>query len=55
MDNLISFLIAATLIGGLLAYYLRQEKKREAKFKEAAERGKIPLGWPTVPTPLHRQ
>jgi len=41
MDNLISFLIAATLIGGLLAYYLRQEKKREAKFKEAAERGKI--------------
>lgn len=41
MDNLISFLIAAVLIGGFLAYYLRQEKKRAAKFKDAAERGKI--------------
>jgi thioredoxin reductase (NADPH) len=41
MDNLISFLIAAVLIGGFLAYYLRQEKKKQAKFKEAAERGKI--------------
>jgi thioredoxin reductase (NADPH) len=41
MDNLISFLIAASLIGGFLAYYLRQEKKRAEKFKEAAERGNI--------------
>jgi thioredoxin reductase (NADPH) len=41
MDNLISFLIAAVLIGSFLAYYLRQEKKKQAKFKEAAERGKI--------------
>ena len=41
MDNLISFLIAAVLIGGFLAYYLRQEKKKEVKFREAAERGKI--------------
>jgi thioredoxin reductase/ferredoxin len=41
MDNLISFLIAVTLIGSFLAYYLRQEKKKQAKFKEAAERGKI--------------
>jgi len=41
MDNLISFLIAVVLIGGFLAYYLRQEKKKAAKFKEAAERGKI--------------
>jgi thioredoxin reductase/Pyruvate/2-oxoacid:ferredoxin oxidoreductase delta subunit len=41
MDNLISFLIAAVLIGGFLAYYLRQETKKQAKFKEAAERGKI--------------
>jgi thioredoxin reductase (NADPH) len=41
MDNLISFLIAAALIGGFLAYYLRQEKKRAANFNEAAERGKI--------------
>jgi putative YpdA family bacillithiol system oxidoreductase len=41
MDNLISFLIAAALITGFLLYYLRQEKKKQAKFKEAAERGKI--------------
>jgi thioredoxin reductase (NADPH) len=41
MDNLISFLIAAALISGFLAYYLRQEKKRAANFREAAERGKI--------------
>jgi thioredoxin reductase (NADPH) len=41
MDNLISFLIAAVLIGGFLAYYVRQEKKKAARFKEAAERGKI--------------
>ena len=41
MDNLISFLIAATIIGGFLAYYLRQEKKKETKFKEAAERGML--------------
>jgi putative YpdA family bacillithiol system oxidoreductase len=41
MDNLISFLIAAVIIGGFLAYYLRQEKKKAAKAKEAAERGKL--------------
>ena len=52
MDNLISFLIAAALIGGLLAYYLRQEKKKEAKFKEAAERGKIRSDGPQSQHPL---
>lgn len=41
MDNLISFLIAATIIGGFLAYYLRQEKKKAEKAREAAERGKL--------------
>ncbi len=41
MDNLISFVIAACIIGFFLAYYLRQEKKKAAKFKEAAERGKL--------------
>jgi thioredoxin reductase (NADPH) len=41
MDNLISFIIAVVLIGGFLAYYLRQEKKKQEKFREAAERGKI--------------
>lgn len=40
-DNLISFLIAATIIGAFLLYYLRQEKKRAQKVKEAAERGKL--------------
>jgi thioredoxin reductase (NADPH) len=41
MDNLISFLIAAAIIGFFLAYYLRQEKKKALKFKQAAERGKL--------------
>jgi len=41
MDNLISFLIAAAIIGGFLAYYLRQEKKKAAKHRESAERGKL--------------
>jgi len=41
MDSLISFLIAAAIIGGFLAYYLRQEKKKAAKFQEAAERGNL--------------
>src|SRR5215831_1182801 len=41
MDNLISFLIAAAIVGGFLAYYLRQEKKKAAKYKESAERGKL--------------
>jgi thioredoxin reductase (NADPH) len=41
MDNLFSFLIAVTIIGGFLAYYLRQERIKAEKFKEAAERGKL--------------
>src|SRR5271166_3810459 len=41
MDNLISFIIAAALIGGFLLYHLRQEKKKAEKFKESAERGKL--------------
>jgi thioredoxin reductase (NADPH) len=41
MDNLISFLIAAALIGFFLLYYLRQEKKKAAKIREAMERGKL--------------
>jgi thioredoxin reductase/Pyruvate/2-oxoacid:ferredoxin oxidoreductase delta subunit len=41
MDNLISFLIAVVIIGGFLAYYMRQDKKKAAKYREAAERGKI--------------
>jgi thioredoxin reductase (NADPH) len=41
MDNLISFLIAAFVIGGFLLYYLRQEKKKEAETRAAAEKGKM--------------
>ncbi len=41
MDNLFSFLIAAVIIGGFLAYHLHQEKKKAQKYREAAERGKL--------------
>jgi thioredoxin reductase (NADPH) len=41
MDNLISFLIAAAIIGFFLIYYLRQEKKKEKATIAAAERGKL--------------
>jgi thioredoxin reductase (NADPH) len=41
MDNLISFLIAAFIIGAFLLYYLRQEKKKAAATLEAAEKGKL--------------
>ncbi|HUI51762.1 MAG TPA: NAD(P)-binding domain-containing protein [Terriglobales bacterium] len=41
MDNLISFFLAAAIIGGFLAYYLRQEKKKAAEYRESAERGKL--------------
>ena len=41
MDNLISFLIAAVIIGAFLLYYLRQEKKKEVAALAAAEKGKL--------------
>jgi len=41
MDNLISFLIAAAIIGGFLAYYVRQEKNKAARVRDSAERGKL--------------
>jgi putative YpdA family bacillithiol system oxidoreductase len=41
MDNLISFLIAAVIIGAFLLYYLRQEKKKDAETQAAAEKGKL--------------
>ena len=41
MDNLISFLIAAVVIGAFLLYYLRQEKKKEVVALAAAEKGKL--------------
>jgi len=41
MDNLISFLIAAAIIGGFLFLHLRREKKKEAATRESVERGKL--------------
>src|SRR5574340_546569 len=41
MDNLISFLFAAVIIGAFLLYYLRQEKKKAAETREAMEKGKL--------------
>src|ERR1700741_1576175 len=41
MDNFFSFLIAIIIIGGFLFYHLRKEKKKSAKVREAAERGKL--------------
>ena len=41
MDNFISFLIAAAIIGGFLFFHLRREKKKHAAAKAAAEKGKI--------------
>ena len=41
MDNLITFLIAAIIIAVTLISYLKGLKKREAKAREAAEKGKL--------------
>ena len=51
MDNLISFLIAVAIIGAFLAYYMRQEKEKAAKYREAAERGKIHSSGPMAQHP----
>jgi thioredoxin reductase (NADPH) len=41
MDTFFSFLIAVAIIGGFLFYHLRKEKKKSAKVRESAERGKL--------------
>jgi len=41
MDNLISFLIAAGIIGAFLFFHLRREKKREEATRLASEKGKL--------------
>src|SRR3974390_20884 len=51
MDNLISFLIAAAIIGGFLAFHLRQEKKKEAQTREAVEKGKLRSDGPQAQHP----
>ena len=40
MDNLLSFLLAAAIIGAFLLLYLRKQKKLEAKVRASVERGK---------------
>ena len=55
MDNLISFLIAAAIIGGFLAYYTRQEKKKAAKVRDSAERGKLRSDGPVIPKLLQHE
>ena len=41
MDTLVSFLVAAAIIGFFMWNYLRKEKKREEKARAAAEKGKL--------------
>jgi thioredoxin reductase (NADPH) len=41
MDNLISFLIAATIIGSILFFHLRREKRKHAQAKTSAEKGRL--------------
>jgi len=41
VDNLISFLIAAAIIGAFLFFHLRREKKREEATRDAMEKGKL--------------
>jgi thioredoxin reductase (NADPH) len=40
MDNVISFLIAISIIGAFLLYYLKQEKKKAAETRAAVEKGR---------------
>lgn len=41
MDNLLSFLLAAGIIGSFLLFYLRKQKKIEAKVRASVEKGKL--------------
>src|SRR5271170_2213250 len=41
MDNVISFLIAISIIGAFLLYYLKQEKKKAAETRAAVEKGRL--------------
>jgi putative YpdA family bacillithiol system oxidoreductase len=41
MDNLVSFLVAALIIGFFMWHYLRKEKKRDEQARAAAEKGKL--------------
>ena len=41
MDNLVSFFVAALIIGFFMWHYLRKEKKRAEQARVAAEKGKL--------------
>jgi len=41
VDNLLSFVVAVLIIGGFLFFHLRNEKKKAAETREAAEKGKL--------------
>src|SRR5579872_1461606 len=41
MDNLLSFLLAASIIGAFLLFYLRKQKKIAAKVRASVEKGKL--------------
>ena len=41
MDNFISFLVAAAIIGAFLFYHLKREKKKQLDTRAAAEKGKL--------------
>jgi len=41
MDNLLSFLLAGSIVGVFLLFYLRKQKKVEAKVRASVEKGKL--------------
>jgi thioredoxin reductase (NADPH) len=51
MNTLLSFLIAAVVLGFFMARYLRDMKKKEAQAREAAEKGKLRSDGPQAQHP----
>ena len=51
MNTLLSFLIAAVVLGFFMAKYLRDMKKQEAKARQAAEKGKLRSDGPQAQHP----
>jgi thioredoxin reductase (NADPH) len=51
MDNLVSFLIAALIIGVFLFYHLKREKKKDQATRAAAEKGKLRSDGPQAQHP----
>jgi len=51
MDNLLSFLLAASIIGAFLLFYLRKQKKVDAKVRASVEKGKFSSEGPRAQHP----